>query len=222
MPVAEGKLGERPIVTARGGPPSILSLHLADDGDEAAARSKENRQNDVLGGFARGFHHGLVIGPDGNAPWLTPGAEARVRILDESVIPTDAGHDKRRAILSASVVEFDSALLGYIEGGGLMFRGTKGAMRLHRAGYEVYNEIPGYTEGFRMPPVAINGRSARDGTIDHIQKGTRQCGRRTLCCRGGTTRHSTATAISSGSKPIHLRNDFRVVCHGAYLYPAAH
>ena len=52
------KLGERPIVTARGVPPSILSLHLADDGDEAAAaRSQGNRQNDVLGGFARGFHH---------------------------------------------------------------------------------------------------------------------------------------------------------------------
>ena len=36
------------------------------------------------------------------------------------------------------LVEFDSALLGYIEGGGLMFRGTKGAMRLHRRGFAVY------------------------------------------------------------------------------------
>src|ERR1019366_7038639 len=31
------------------------------------------------------------------------------------------------------VVEFDSALLGYIEGGGLMIRGTKAAMRPRRA-----------------------------------------------------------------------------------------
>ena len=30
------------------------------------------------------------------------------------------------------MVEFDSALLGYIEGGGLMIRGTKAAMRLWR------------------------------------------------------------------------------------------
>jgi hypothetical protein len=32
-----------------------------------------------------------------------------------------------------------------------MFRGTKGAMRLHRAGYEVYNEIPNYSEAFQPP-----------------------------------------------------------------------
>ena len=40
------------------------------------------------------------------------------------------------------VVEFDSALLGYIEGGGLMIRGTKAAMRLWRGGFAVYNEMP--------------------------------------------------------------------------------
>ena len=69
----------------------------------------------------------------------------------------------------SAVVEFDSALLGYIEGGGLMFRGTKGAMRLHRAGYEVYNEIPNYSEAFQPPPAVLKGRSARDGVIDHMQ-----------------------------------------------------
>ena len=45
-----------------------------------------------------------------------------------------------------AIVEFDSALLGYIEGGGLMIRGTKAAMRLCRGGFEVYNEIPRYSE----------------------------------------------------------------------------
>ena len=50
-----------------------------------------------------------------------------------------------------AVVEFDSTLLGYIEGGGLMIRGTKAAMRLHRSGFEVYDEIPRYSEGFGMP-----------------------------------------------------------------------
>jgi predicted dehydrogenase len=68
----------------------------------------------------------------------------------------------------AAVVEFDSALLGYIEGGGLMFRGTKGAMRLHRAGYEVYNEVPNYTEAFQTPPAVMKGKSVRDGVIDHV------------------------------------------------------
>ena len=79
--------------------------------------------------------------------------------------------DTMSAALSypAAVVEFDSALLGYIEGGGLMLRGTKAAMRLHRAGYEVYTEIPNYSEAFQPPPAVLRGRSARDGTIDHMQ-----------------------------------------------------
>ena len=79
--------------------------------------------------------------------------------------------DTMSAALSypSAVVEFDSALLGYIEGGGLMCRGTKGAMRLHRAGFEVYNEIPNYSEAFQPPPAALKRRSSRDGTIDHMQ-----------------------------------------------------
>jgi len=68
-----------------------------------------------------------------------------------------------------SIVEFDSTLLGYIEGGGLMIRGTKGAMRLHRSGFEIYNEIPRYAEGFNMPPVVAKETSPRDGGIDHMK-----------------------------------------------------
>ena len=68
-----------------------------------------------------------------------------------------------------TIVEFDSALLGYIEGGGLMIRGTKAAMRLHRSGFEVYNEIPGYAEGFNMPPVAMKELSPHDGGLDHMK-----------------------------------------------------
>jgi predicted dehydrogenase len=68
-----------------------------------------------------------------------------------------------------ALVEFDCALLGYIEGGGLMIRGTKAAMRLHRSGFEIYNELPRYTEAFRPPEPASKGSSPRDGTIDHMQ-----------------------------------------------------
>ena len=68
-----------------------------------------------------------------------------------------------------AVVEFDSALLGYIEGGGMLFRGTKGAMRLHRNGFEVYGEIPRYSEGFGMPAPSRKENSARDGGLDHMK-----------------------------------------------------
>ena len=39
---------------------------------------------------------------------------------------------------------------------------------LHRAGFEVYNEVPNYTEAFQPPPAVMKGKSARDGTIDHM------------------------------------------------------
>lgn len=69
---------------------------------------------------------------------------------------------------ASTVVEFDSALLGYIEGGGLMIRGTKGAMRLHREGFDVYGEIPRYSEGWMPPKTLQSVKSGRDGTIDHV------------------------------------------------------
>jgi hypothetical protein len=66
-------------------------------------------------------------------------------------------------------VEFDSALLGFIEGGGLMFRGTKGAMRLHRRGFVVYDEVPTYTENFEPEKPRLEVRSKRDGGLDHMK-----------------------------------------------------
>jgi hypothetical protein len=59
-------------------------------------------------------------------------------------------------------------LLGYIEGGGLMFRGTKGALRLHRRGLVVYDEIPSYSENYEPDKPRLEVRSHRDGAIDHM------------------------------------------------------
>ncbi len=67
------------------------------------------------------------------------------------------------------VVEFDSALLGYMEGGGLVFRGTKAAMRLWRGGFAVYNEVPRYSESPEMQKPVEETRSTRDGTLDHMR-----------------------------------------------------
>jgi hypothetical protein len=69
----------------------------------------------------------------------------------------------------SAVVEFDSALLGYIEGGGMMFRGTKAAMRLHRSGFAVYNEAPRYTESFEPDTPTLEVKSTHDGTLDHMK-----------------------------------------------------
>ena len=68
-----------------------------------------------------------------------------------------------------TVVEFDSALLGYIEGGGLMFRGTKAALRLHRRGMALYPEMPSYSESFEPTNPLLQVKSKQDGAIDHMQ-----------------------------------------------------
>ena len=44
------------------------------------------------------------------------------------------------------LVGYDGSLIGYREGGGMIFHGTKAMMRLHRGGYAVYPEQPRYTE----------------------------------------------------------------------------
>ena len=67
------------------------------------------------------------------------------------------------------VVEFDSALLGYLEGGGLVFRGPKAMMRLWRGGYLVYDEVPRYTESPDPRNVALEVRSTHDGGLDHMK-----------------------------------------------------
>lgn len=69
----------------------------------------------------------------------------------------------------SSIVEFDCALLGYIEGGGILFRGDKGAMRLHRTGFSVYNELPRYSENYEPDAVAEQMKSTGDGTLDHVK-----------------------------------------------------
>lgn len=67
------------------------------------------------------------------------------------------------------IVEFDSALLGYLEGGGLMIRGTKAAMRLHRRGYAIYNEIPTYSENYEPSGAVSEMKSTHDGALDHMR-----------------------------------------------------
>ena len=67
------------------------------------------------------------------------------------------------------IVEFDSALLGYIEGGGLVIRGTKAAMRLWRGGFAIYAEIPRYSERPDPSSPILEVKSTEDGTLAHMK-----------------------------------------------------
>ena len=68
-----------------------------------------------------------------------------------------------------AMVEFDCALLGYIEGGGLMIRGTKAAMRLWRGGFNVYQEFPRYSEDPSPSSPILEVKSKVDGTNTHMK-----------------------------------------------------
>jgi predicted dehydrogenase len=68
-----------------------------------------------------------------------------------------------------AMVEFDCALLGYIEGGGLMIRGTKAAMRLWRGGFSVYQELPRYSEDPQPSEPVMTVKSSADGTVAHMK-----------------------------------------------------
>ena len=67
------------------------------------------------------------------------------------------------------LVNFDCSLMGYLEGGGLIFHGTKALMRLHRGGFAVYPEQPRYTELPDLNDVAQQVKSEHDGAIEHLQ-----------------------------------------------------
>ena len=87
-------------------------------------------------------------------------------ILQERQTP-----DTMSAALSYNkcLVEFDCSLIGYIEGGGLLIRGTKGAMRLHRRGFTIYGEIPTYSEQYEPPTARQQVISKQDGTLAHMK-----------------------------------------------------
>jgi len=97
------------------------------------------------------------------------------------------------------VVEFDSALLGYVEGGGLLLHGTRAAMRLHRSGFDVYDEMPAYSESFEPASAALKMRSTHDGTIDHMKNFLD-------CIRSRATPNAPVEAGIAAARAGHVAN----------------
>jgi len=97
------------------------------------------------------------------------------------------------------VVEFDSALLGYIEGGGLMIRGTKAAMRLWRGGFAVYSEMPGYSEKPEPSNPILEVKSKQDGTLPHMRNFLE-------CVRTRATPNASVEIGVSAARAGHVAN----------------
>jgi predicted dehydrogenase len=64
---------------------------------------------------------------------------------------------------------FDGAMTGSLDGGGLVFRGTKAILRLNRDGYGLYPEGAVPFENTHYPEPLEQRRSSGDGTRTHLQ-----------------------------------------------------
>jgi len=64
---------------------------------------------------------------------------------------------------------FDGLMTGSLDGGGLIFRGTKGVLRLNRDGYWLYPEGGVPAESTRYPEPLEQRHSSGDGTRTHLQ-----------------------------------------------------
>lgn len=65
-------------------------------------------------------------------------------------------------------VAYQGTLAGHLEGGNIVFRGTKAMMKINRDGFAVYEEGKIPAELTRLPEPVEAMKSARDGTIAHV------------------------------------------------------
>ncbi len=66
-------------------------------------------------------------------------------------------------------VGFRCSMIGYLEGGGLTFRGTKGLLRIDRGGYGSWPELEHYSEALELMKPAREARTNGDGTPYHMK-----------------------------------------------------
>lgn len=65
-------------------------------------------------------------------------------------------------------VVYQGTMVCKLEGGNIVFRGTKAMMKINRDGFAVYPEGIVPAEKTHYPPPTVEVKSARDGTIDHM------------------------------------------------------
>ena len=67
------------------------------------------------------------------------------------------------------MVTFTGALCDGIDDGGIVFRGTNGALKVNRTRLALYPQGEKWARGQQQPEPEILAESLHDGTIDHIQ-----------------------------------------------------
>jgi predicted dehydrogenase len=64
---------------------------------------------------------------------------------------------------------YNGTLVGHLEGGTLVFRGTDGMLKITREGYVLYPEGVLKAEKTDYPPPVAQGRATGDGTLEHVR-----------------------------------------------------
>lgn len=96
-------------------------------------------------------------------------------------------------------VAYDGTMIGSLEGGGIIFRGTKAMMKLTRDGFAVYPEGIIHAEKTQMPEPSIQMPSEKDGTIAHLSNFLD-------CVRSRATPNAPVTAGIAAARAAHIGN----------------
>ena len=96
-------------------------------------------------------------------------------------------------------VVYNGTMVSNLDGGGIVFRGTKGMMRVNRDALNVYSEDAAVAERTQGPPPTLTVVSKRDGTIDHLENWLD-------CVRSRKQPNSPVASAIASARAAHLGN----------------
>jgi predicted dehydrogenase len=96
-------------------------------------------------------------------------------------------------------VVYTGTLVGHLEGGTLVFRGSDGMLRITREGFDLYPEGVLAAERTRLPEPVASARATADGTLDHVRNFLE-------CVRSRKTPNADVRSAVASADAAHLAN----------------
>ena len=96
-------------------------------------------------------------------------------------------------------VVYDGSLVGSLEGGNIVFRGSNAMLKINRDGFAVYPERVVPFEKTQYPEPEMAMRSLSDGTVDHVKNFLD-------CVRSRKTPNADVSSAVAAARTAHLGN----------------
>jgi predicted dehydrogenase len=96
-------------------------------------------------------------------------------------------------------VVYDGSLVGSLEGGNIVFRGSNAMLKINRDGFAVYPERVVPFEKTQYPEPQMSMRSLGDGTVDHVKNFLD-------CVRSRKTPNADVRSAVAAARAAHLGN----------------